>query len=133
MTHKVLFVDVANSCRGPMAEGFAQKMGLSCESAGTMPAHELSRAAVAAMREKGIDIGDQKPVQLELDRLGDFERIISMGQGVRETSPDLNVHEDWGLENPVNHGLDVIRSVRDDIERRVNALAKEIWEWSSPP
>lgn len=133
MTHKVLFVDVGNSCRGPMAEGFAAKLGLQCESAGTMPAGELSRTAVAAMREKGIDITGHRPTRLQLDRLGDFERIVSLGQGVSATSPELRAHEEWPLEDPVNHSLDVMRNVRDDLERRIQALAREIWEWSNPP
>ena len=133
MAHKVLFVCVGNSSRSQMAEGFAKKLGISCASAGTMPARELSRSAVAVMHEKGIDISQQRPKQIEISRLGEFERLISMGHGVKESSTGLVFQDDWGLDDPVNHPLDVFRQTRDEIERRVQALAREIWEWSNPP
>lgn len=130
MPHKVLFVDVGNSCRSQMAEGFARKFGLRAESAGTMSAKEVSTAAVLVMSEKGIDISGHRPKQLDYRSMGEFERVISMGQGVKFSSPDLFVHEDWGIEDPVNRPIAIYRDVRDQIERKVRAMADEIQQWS---
>src|SRR5687768_10625706 len=115
-----------------MAEGFARHHGLACESAGAMPARELSHAAVVAMRERGIDISNQRPKRLEMRRLGEFERIISMGHGVKQSAPDLAPHADWGLDDPVNHPFPVMRDVRDAIELKVRKMADEIRQWSPP-
>ena len=115
-----------------MAEAFARQYGLEAESAGTMPADEVSAGAVAAMRERGIDMSDAKPKRLEFNRLADFETIVAMGPGVAATSPDLHVHEDWGIDDPVNLDFAIYRKARDEIEAKVRQMAVEMREWSSP-
>ena len=132
MPHKLLFVGMGNSCRSKMAEGFARNYGLQAESVGIMPAHELSHAAVLAMRERGIDIGHYRPTRLDFRKLGEFERILVMGDAIAQHSPDLHFHDNWKLEDPTNHPLPVVRGVRDEIERRVRRLADEIRQWSPP-
>ena len=133
MTHKVLFVCVGNSCRSQMAEGFARRLGLRAESAGTMPANEVSRGAVLAMSEKGIDISAHRPKGIDLRRLAGYDRVIAMGPGVRETEPDLVYHETWNVEDPVNQPFEAYRSVRDHIERNVTRLAEELRLWTVAP
>lgn len=130
MAHRLLFVCVGNSCRSQMAEGFARKLGLKAESAGTMPAREVSPGAVQAMREKGIDISAHRPKGFDLRKLAEFDRVIAMGAGVVATDPDLFVHETWNITDPVNRPLEAYRQARDDIERRVHRLADELQAWS---
>lgn len=130
--HRILFVCVGNSCRSQMAEGFARALGLAADSAGTMPAREVSASAIAAMWEVGIDISTAKPKHADFETLARYERIISMGPGVRRTDPDLRVHEEWDVEDPVNQELAVYRAVRDQIRVKVEQLAHEIREWSKP-
>ncbi len=115
-----------------MAEAVARKYGLDAESAGTMPADEVSQAAVAAMAEHGMDMAGARPKPLDFNRLADYEQIICMGPGVAATSPDLHFHEDWGIDDPVNMDFAVYRSVRDAIEAKVKAMALEQLEWSMP-
>jgi arsenate reductase len=115
-----------------MAEGFARKYGMDAASAGTMPATEISESAVLAMREKGIDISGARPKSIDFQHLADFERIVAMGPGVPETSPDLNFHENWDIDDPVNLDFAVYRRVRDSIEERVKSMAMEIKEWTQP-
>ncbi|MFO1533809.1 MAG: low molecular weight phosphatase family protein [Thermoplasmatota archaeon] len=128
---RVIFVCTGNSARSQMAEAFARQHGLEAESAGTMPAAEVSKGAILAMREKGLDISSHKPKRVDFNRLADFEQIVCMGPGVAATSPDLHFHEDWGIDDPVNMDFAIYRRVRDEIEAKVRALAIEIREWSS--
>ncbi len=132
MAHRILFVCVGNSCRSQMAEAFARHYGLDAESAGTMPADEVSEGAILAMRECGIDVTHHKPRLVDFNRLADFEQIICMGPGVAATCPDLHFHEDWGIDDPVNLDFAFYRHIRDQIEAKVRSLAIQIREWSAP-
>lgn len=128
---KVLFVCVGNSCRSQIAEALARHHGLEAESAGTQPAPSVSRNAVAVMDEAGISTEGLTPKLLDFDRLGEFDRTITMGCGVAESCPTLHTDEDWGLDDPVGQPIDVFRAVRDDIERRVLDLRRRLSEDAS--
>jgi protein-tyrosine-phosphatase len=131
--HRVLFVDVGNSTLGPMAEAFARHYGLEADSAGTMPAAEVSHGAVLALQERGLAVApESRPKRIDFLRLADYERIICMDTGVTATSPDLHAHEHWDFADPVNLDFPVYRNVRDQVESRVKDLAREIREWSLP-
>ncbi|MGB0652595.1 MAG: arsenate reductase ArsC [Thermoplasmatota archaeon] len=123
---RVLFVCVGNSCRSQMAEAFARAAGLEAASAGTEPSQGVSSKAVAVMAEVGHDLATHTPKMLEWDALASYDRVITMGCGVAESCPSLRTDEDWGLEDPVDQELDVVRAVRDDIERRVTDLVARL-------
>ena len=58
-TFRVLFACVGNSARSQMAQGFAMAMGgprVDARSGGSKPLGHVLPEAIAAMREKGIDI-----------------------------------------------------------------------------
>lgn len=129
--HRVLFVDVADSTLGPMAVAFARQMGLAADSAGTMPAHEVSEGSVIALREKGLSLEERAPRRIDFLRLADYERIVALEDGVAATSPDLHPHEEWHLEDPANLEFALYRKARDAIEERVKELGREILEWSA--
>jgi len=105
-----------------MAEGFARKYGHETASAGTMPANRVAAKAVEVMAELDIDISTQSPELLDLESLEDWEMVISMGCGVEETCPALKADVDWGLEDPVGHGLEFYRTIRNQIEELVQSL-----------
>lgn len=123
---KVLFVCVGNSCRSQMAEGFARKHGLDAESAGTEPAPSVSAGAIAAMAEVGIHIENHAPKLLDMTRLADFDRTITMGCGVAESCPSLKTDADWGLDDPVGQPMDEFRRIRDEVEAHVLQLVAEL-------
>ncbi len=125
-TPRVLFVCVGNSCRSQMAEGFAKKLGLHAESAGTVPATRVNPTAVAVMAEKGVDLAAHTPKTLDWDALKNFDRVVTMGCGVEESCPSLKTDEDWGLDDPVGQPVEEFRRIRDDIERRVAELAARL-------
>lgn len=133
MGHRVLFVDVGNSTLGPMAEAFARHFGIDADSAGTMPAHEVSQGAVVALGERGVKMGVGRPKRIDFRHLADYERIIALGAGVAATSPDLHAHEEWDIDDPVNLDFAVYRKTCDQVEARVKDLAREIQEWSLAP
>ena len=125
---KVLFVCVGNSCRSQMAEGFARACGMGkieVMSAGTSACGSVNRAAIEAMKEKGIDISAQTSKQLTDDMLEWADVVVTTGCcGAGELCPvDFEGERyDWPVEDPLGREWEVMRKVRDDIEDRVKKL-----------
>lgn len=95
-------------------------------SAGSAPGDEINPVAVAALAEWGIDIADRSPEILSLDAVEASDVVITMGCG--DACPVLpgKRYLDWELTDPAGRDLAVVRSVRDDIDRRVRGLLSEI-------
>lgn len=95
-------------------------------SAGTAPADSINPAVRQAMAEIGIDLADAVPGQLTTDAVHASDVVITMGCG--DTCPVFpgKRYLDWQLDDPAGLHLDAIRPIRDEIERRVCALLKEI-------
>jgi arsenate reductase len=125
----VLFVCVHNAGRSQMAAGWLRHFAgdrIDIRSAGTEPADQINPAAVAAMREVGIDITDQRPKVLDSAAARDSDVIITMGCG--DTCPYFpgKRYEDWKLEDPAGQSLDAVRRIRDDIRDRVQILVGQL-------
>ncbi len=125
----VLFLCVHNAGRSQMALGWfnhlagARALALS---GGSEPAAAVNPAAVAAMAEVGIDITAEVPKRWTDDSLGTADVVVTMGCG--DTCPFVpgKRYEDWELADPAGQGLDAVRPIRDEIERRVRALLAEL-------
>ena len=132
MTDKpvVLFVCVHNAGRSRMAEGwFNQLSGDRYRgiSAGTKPAEHAHPAVVEAMAEVGISIPNTPGRPLTYELTNQAMRVIGMGCAVEEACPALRVPlEDWGLDDPKGKDIDAVRTIRDDIRGRVEALIAEL-------
>ena len=115
-----------------MAEGFFNHMAKGkavATSAGTKPASEVSPLAIQSMKEVGIDISQHKPKPLTLEMLESADHVITMGCGVEETCPaTLVTTEDWALDDPKGQPIEKVREIRDQIEKSVEKLVKEIKE-----
>lgn len=125
----VLFLCTHNAGRSQMALGFfAHHAGEAAVawSGGSEPGTEVNPAAVAAMAERGIDIGDEypKPWTDEIVRAADV--VITMGCGDACPIFPGKRYEEWTLEDPAGRGVDDVRPIRDEIERRVLALLGEL-------
>ncbi|GBE18807.1 arsenate-mycothiol transferase ArsC2 [archaeon BMS3Abin16] len=126
----VLFVCVGNSARSQMAEALFNKHappGWQAESAGTKPAESVSKKAVLAMKEIGIDLTDTVPKKLTTQMLSESSHVISMGCGV-EVCP-ANIYQnivDWELDDPVNLDMETVRKIRSAIETKVKELIQEL-------
>jgi len=128
---KVLFVCVENAGRSQMAEAFAKIYGkgrVKAESAGTMPAKEISSVVVQVMREKGIDLSANKPKLVTSQMVQEADRIIVMGCSAEGfcPAPLLNKVVDWGIEDPKDKPIEKVREIRDEIERKARNLIEEM-------
>ena len=121
----VLFLCTHNAGRSQMAMGFFTKIAGDAAvawSGGSEPGNEVNPAAVAAMAECGIDISHEypKPWTDEIVRAADV--IVTMGCGdACPVFPGLR-YEEWKLDDPAGRGVDDVRPIRDEIERRVREL-----------
>jgi len=124
-----LFVCVHNAGRSQMAAGFLRALSdgaVEVRSAGSMPADQINPMAVEAMLEVGIDIRDEKPKILTNDAVEASDAVITMGCGdACPYYPGKN-YQDWELDDPAGQGLDAVRPIRDEIERRVRGLLAEL-------
>ena len=125
----ILFVCVHNAGRSQMAAGLARKLGgdrVVVRSAGSDPAEVVNRAAVEAMAEVGIGLGDAAPNLLESDAVREADVIVTMGCGDACPVFPGKRYEDWELEDPAGRDLVTVRRIRDEIERRVRSLLAEL-------
>jgi protein-tyrosine-phosphatase len=78
------------------------------------------------MREKGIDIGGQKPKPMDDGLVKIADRIITMGciRGCPVNPPEKT--EDWNLPDPGGKPVETFREVRDRIEEKVRILITEL-------
>ena len=74
------------------------------------------------MAEVGIDITGERPTRWTTDIVQATDVVVTMGCG--DTCPIYpgKRYEDWDLRDPAGQPIEVVRSVRDDIEGRVRAL-----------
>jgi len=125
---RVLFVCIENSNRSQMAEAFAHMHGgpgVEALSAGSRPSGALNPRAVAFMAERGYDL--RTHASKSLDEIhGEFDAVVTMGCGDSCPWVPARIREDWNLEDPKHLDDDGYRKVRDDIERRVQALLAAI-------
>lgn len=130
---RIVFLCTGNSARSQMAEGWARRLGgkdLHVFSAGTAPAPAVNSNAVEVMAEVGIDLTGHYPKLLS-DVPGPIDRIIAVCAHAAENCPvppSGAVVERWDLPDPAGasgsreEALEVFRSSRDEIERRVRDL-----------
>jgi protein-tyrosine-phosphatase len=125
----VLFVCVHNAGRSQMAAGLLDHLGagrVRVGSAGSAPAETVNPAVVEAMAEIGLDISKEFPKPLTDDAVDAADVVITMGCGDACPFYPGTRYLDWELEDPAGQGLDAVRPIRDEIERRVRGLLDEL-------
>jgi arsenate reductase len=125
----VLFVCVHNAGRSQMAAGWLRHLAgdsVEVRSAGSLPAEQVNPSAVAGMAEVGIDISDQQPKVLTTDAVEASDVVITMGCGDACPIFPGKRYLDWELEDPAGQGVEAVRPIRDEIERRVRGLLGEL-------
>ena len=126
---EVLFVCVHNAGRSQMAAALLDHYAagrVRVRSAGSMPAHEINPAAVAAMREVGIDLYAAVPTRLTDEAVREADAVITMGCGDACPIYPGKRYLDWDLPDPAGKSLAEVRPIRDEIDRRVRALLEEL-------
>ncbi|WP_328499281.1 arsenate reductase ArsC [Streptomyces sp. NBC_00414] len=125
----VLFVCVHNAGRSQMAAAFLTHLSegrVEVRSAGSAPAGTVNPAAVRVMAEAGIDLSAETPKLLTTEAVQASDVVITMGCG--DTCPVFpgKRYLDWELDDPAGQGVEAVRPIRDEIERRVRALLAEL-------
>lgn len=125
----VLFLCTHNAGRSQMAMGFFAHLAgdrASVFSGGSEPADKVNAAAVAAMAEVGIDIAHEQPRRWTDTIVQAADVVVTMGCG--DTCPYFpgKRYENWELADPAGLGVEAVRPIRDDIERRVRVLLVEL-------
>jgi len=136
----VLLLCTGNSCRSQMAEAFLRALGddrFTAFSAGTEPVERVHPLAVQVMAEKGIDLAGQRPKSVGefLGRLP-VRHLIVVCDGANEKCPrifpGMMNRMFWPFDDPAAvvgapaAMLEKFRTVRDQIEARIQQWLKEI-------
>lgn len=125
----VLFLCVHNAGRSQMALGFFRRLAgdrATAWSAGSEPGAEVNPVAVRAMQERGIDISGEIPKAWTDDTVRAADVVVTMGCG--DTCPIVpgKRYEDWQVDDPAGQSLEAVRTIRDEVERRVRGLLDQI-------
>jgi protein-tyrosine-phosphatase len=128
---KVAFVCVENAGRSQMAAAFARRLagsGVEVIGGGTRPAEAVYPAVAEAMKEVSLDIAGNKPRLITPSELADCDYVITMGCSSDEVCPVTfrGDARDWDLPDPRGKSLPEVRRIRDDIEKKVEMLIREI-------
>ena len=125
----VLFLCVHNAGRSQMAAALlARQAGaeIVIHSAGSAPGEKLNPAVVAAMAEIGIDISGQRPKKLTDEMAMEADVIVTMGCGDSCPVYPGKRYVDWDLADPAGKTVEDVRSIRNEIDARVRALAADL-------
>src|ERR671939_504094 len=96
------------------------------ESAGTQPAERVHPEVVEVMSELGIDVSGARPERLTRELAERADVVVTMGCGDECPYIPGKRYLDWDLPDPQGRPLYEIRATRDDIARRVKALAAQL-------
>ena len=113
-----------------MAEAFARRKGFDASSAGTQPAVTVNPAVSEAMAERAFNFAMKKPKSLTIEMIDNADLVVTMGCSVEKVCPRPMLERmnkklvDWNLEDPKGKPLPEVRKIRNEIERRVEELAK---------
>ena len=125
----VLFVCVHNAGRSQMAAALLAHHGgdqVEVRSAGSSPADSVNPAVAEAMQELGIDITAETPKLLTTGAVEASDVVITMGCGDACPIFPGKRYLDWELDDPAGQGIEAIRPIRDEIDRRIRTLIAEI-------
>ena len=123
---RVLFLCTGNSSRSQMAEALLRHMApgtAEAFSAGSRP-KPVHPEAIAAMRARGIDIGDARSKPLSLFAANRFDYVVSLCDRVREVCPEFPGRPDaahWSVPDPAAEpaGSRAFARVADELTERI--------------
>ena len=114
----VLFVCRQNAGRSQLAQALYERRGGAARSAGTTPAQHVHAEVAALMPE----LAERVPKKLEQADAEWADLVITMGCG--DACPVIpgKRYVDWELQDPAGQNEETVRTIRDEIERRVSEL-----------
>jgi protein-tyrosine-phosphatase len=126
---EVLFVCVHNAGRSQVAAALLDHYAegkVHVRSAGSTPADEINPAVISAMDELGVDLSKEFPKPLTTEVVEAADVVVTMGCGDACPIFPGKRYLDWDLPDPHGKSLEEVRPIRDEIARRVRALADEL-------
>jgi arsenate reductase (thioredoxin) len=125
----VLFVCLHNAGRSQMSAALLERAAGGRHralSAGTTPADRVHPEVVEVMDELGIDLSDRTPRLLTRELAEQADVVVTMGCGDECPYVPGKTYLDWDLPDPKGQPIEAVRATRDEIARRVEALAAEL-------
>jgi arsenate reductase len=121
----VLFVCRQNAGRSQMSQALFERAAAGRHvalSAGTTPAEHVHPEVVQVMDELGIDLSERVPTRLTRELAERADLVVTMGCGDECPFIPGKRYADWELEDPAGQPIELVRSIRDEIDRRVRRL-----------
>ena len=132
---EVLFVCEQNAGRSQMAAVLTAHLSggrVHVRSAGSLPSGEIHATVIEAMRELGLDLGEEFPKPLTDDVVQAADVVVTMGCGDACPVFPGKRYLDWDLTDPSGKSVDEVRPIVDDIERRAKELLAELLAVTGP-
>ena len=126
---EVLFVCVHNAGRSQMAAallGHHAQGRVRVRSAGSEPAEQVNPAVATVMSEIGLDVSREVPRKLLTEDVAASDVVITMGCGDACPIFPGKRYEDWVLPDPAGKDAEEVRTIRDDIDQRVQQLLADL-------
>ena len=128
---RVLFVCLHNAGRSQMSKALFDRAAHGrheSESAGTEPGERIHPEVAAVMNEIGVDLSGRTPQKLTTELAEWADVVVTMGCG--DACPYIpgKRYLDWDLPDPKGRPVEEVRALRDDIERRVTHLVRDLDE-----
>ena len=134
-TPSVLFVCVKNGGKSQMAAALMRlhaSPSVEVHSAGTRPGAAVNALSAEAVAELGADMTGETPTAINPDLARRVDRVVVLGDeaaGEMDDDDEVGHVEVWRTDEPSHRGiegLERMRLVRDDIDRRVRDLLDEL-------
>jgi arsenate reductase (thioredoxin) len=121
---RVLFVCIGNQGRSVLAERLFRAAAPEHEarSAGSRPGDAIHPGVLEALAEVGIDASDHVPQKLTQELVDWADVVVATCD---DSCPVVSGkrYENWRLPDPIGQGVEQVRPLRDDVDRRVRELA----------
>ena len=124
----VLFVCIGNQGRSVLAERLFREAAdgrHEARSAGAAPGTATHPEVLAALAEIGVDASDHVPTKLDDELLAWADVVVAACDGACPVTPG-KVRQDWHLPDPMARPIAEVRTIRDDVKRRVGVLLDEL-------
>jgi protein-tyrosine-phosphatase len=128
-TPEILVVCTHNAGRSVAARVLLDHYGqgrVNVRSAGSAPGEEINPAVAEILTERGLDVSKEFPKPLTDEAAQGADVIITMGCG--DACPVYlgKRYLDWDLTDPAGKGVDEVRPIVDEIERRAIELLDQL-------
>ena len=124
----IVAVCTGNTCRSPIIEGLLKGMypKFNVKSFGIYANKEkVSKNAVLALKQEGIDISDKISAPLDLNALLNADLVITVSEGHKEYLKSLGAQKVINIDcpDPYNQDLDFYIKTKDYIKQKLKEIS----------